>query len=66
MRRWFLTVGCVWSLVLSGCLSTHHEDYSTLSTVGIGPNGVAASSTGTFNVRDWTSPWFGQPDGARP
>ncbi len=49
-----------------GCLSTHREEYSTTTTLGVGPRGVEASSDGSYSVRDWTSPWLAQPDRARP
>ena len=53
-------------LGLSGCLSTHREDYSTTSTLGVGPCGVESTSVGSYCARDWTSPWLAQPDSARP
>jgi hypothetical protein len=66
MRLPFLAAGFLAVLGLSGCLSTHREEYSTTSTVGVGPQGVQTTSDGTYSVRDWTSPWLAQPDHARP
>ncbi len=66
MRLRILAAGFLAALTLSGCLSTHREEYSTTSTVGIGPQGVQAASDGSYSVRDWTSPWLAQPDRARP
>jgi hypothetical protein len=54
------------ALALSGCLSTHREEFSTTSTVGVGPRGLESTSDGSYSVRDWTSPWLAQPDRARP
>jgi hypothetical protein len=54
------------ALGLSGCLSTHHEEYSSTATLGVGPNGVEATRDGSYSVRDWKSPWLAQPDQARP
>ncbi len=54
------------ALGLSGCLSSHHEEYSTTTTVGVGPRGVEATSDGTYSARDWLGPWPAQPDHARP
>jgi hypothetical protein len=66
MRLLSLTVFLLAAVGLSGCLSTHREEYSTTSTLGVGPQGVQATSDGTYSVRDWASPWLAQPDRARP
>jgi hypothetical protein len=66
MRLLSLAAGFLAALGLSGCLSTHHEEYARSSTLGVGPNGTEATSAGTYNVRDWMSPWPVQPDRARP
>jgi hypothetical protein len=57
----FLAVLC-----LCSCLSTHHEEYATTSTLGAGPHGLESTRDGTYSVRDWTSPWLAQPERARP
>jgi len=54
------------ALGLCGCLSTHHEEYSTTSTLGVGPYGLEATRDGSYSARDWTSPWLAQPNRARP
>jgi hypothetical protein len=66
MRLLSLAACLLAALGLSGCLSTHREEYSTSSTVGVGPQGVQATSDGSYSVRDWCSPWLAQPDRARP
>ena len=66
MRLLLLAAGFLAALGLAGCLSTHHEDYANSSTLGFGPNGVESASSANYNVRNWSSPWLGQPDGARP
>ena len=66
MRFLSFAAGFLAALGLSGCLSTHHEEYAKTSTLGVGPNGVESTSTGTYSARDWTSPWLAQPDRARP
>jgi hypothetical protein len=66
MRLLSLAACFLTALGLAGCLSTHHEEFSSSSTLAVGPNSVESTSAGTANVRDWTSPWFAQPDRARP
>ena len=66
MRLLSLAVCILTALGLPGCLSTHHEEYSSTATLGVGPNGVEATRDGSYSVRDWKSPWLAQPDQARP
>ncbi|HKI33728.1 MAG TPA: hypothetical protein VKA46_17885 [Gemmataceae bacterium] len=66
MRLFALAACFLTAFGLAGCLSTHHEEFSNSSTLGIGPNGVESTSGGSYTARDWTSPWFAQPDRARP
>jgi hypothetical protein len=66
MRLLFLAACLLAALGLSGCLSTHREEYSRSSTLGVGPGGLESTSEGNYTVRDWTSPWPAQPDRARP
>lgn len=54
------------ALGLSGCLSTHHEEYQRSSSLGVGPGGVESASAGSYSARDWKCPWLAPPDRARP
>ena len=66
MRLLSCLICLIAAVSLSGCVSTHHEEFSSASTVGIGPNGVASTSDGSYSARDWTSPWLAQPERVRP
>ena len=66
MRLLSLAACFLAALGLSGCLSTHHEEYSTSSALGVAPNGVESTSAGSYSARSWVSPWPAQPDRARP
>jgi hypothetical protein len=66
MRLLCLAACFLTALGLSGCLSTHHEEYATTATLGVGPHGVESTRDGSYSVRDWMSPWLAQPDRARP
>jgi hypothetical protein len=66
MRLLSLAACFLTALGLSGCLSTHREEFSSTSTLDLGPRGLESTRDGTYSVRDWISPWFAQPDCARP
>jgi hypothetical protein len=66
MRFLSLAACLLAALGLSGCLSTHREEYHRSASLGVGPHGLESTGDGEYTVRDWKTPWLAQPDRARP